>query len=76
MTIRTTRKTVTFARPFSLGGVDGVQPPGSYDIDTDEEQIDSLTHLAWRRVATTIQLRRRMAPRRSTASIRSTSTPA
>src|SRR5437763_2660567 len=37
MTSRTTRKTVTFRQPFALRGVDGTQPPGAYDIDTDEE---------------------------------------
>ncbi|KAB2865976.1 MAG: hypothetical protein F9K43_16555 [Bauldia sp.] len=58
MTIRTTRKTVTFARPFSLAGIDGVNPAGAYEVDTDEEVIDNLSFLAYRRVATTIHLRR------------------
>jgi hypothetical protein len=58
MTIRTTRTTVTFARPFSLHGVDGIQPAGVYDVDTDEELIDDLSFLAYRRVATTIHLQR------------------
>src|ERR1700686_3981992 len=58
MTSRTTRKTVTFRRPFALSGVDGTQPPGVYDVDTDEESIDSLSILAYRRVATLIQVRR------------------
>ena len=58
MTTRTTRQTVTFTKPFALVGIDGVQPPGSHEINTDEESIDSLSFLAWRRVATTITLRR------------------
>jgi len=58
MTTRTTHKTVTFARPFHLAGVDGVQPPGTYRVDTDEEQIAGLSFLAFRRVATTIHLGR------------------
>jgi hypothetical protein len=57
MTTRTARKTVTFRQPFALVGVDGVQPAGTYAVDTDEETIDALSFVAWRRVATTIQLR-------------------
>ncbi len=57
MTTRTTRKTVTFARPFSLKGIEGTQPAGAYDVDTDEELIDDLSFLAYRRVATMIHLR-------------------
>jgi hypothetical protein len=57
MTTRTARKTVTFTRPFELAGV-GVQPAGAYEVDTDEELIDDLSFLAWRRVATMIHLRR------------------
>ena len=58
MTTRTTRQTVTFTKPFTLVGIDGIQPPGAHEIDTDEESIDRLSFLAWRRVATTITLRR------------------
>ena len=56
MTIRTTRTTVTFKRPFSLAGVDNVQPSGTYTVDTDEELIDGLSFLAYRRVATLLHL--------------------
>jgi len=58
MTTRTIRKTVTFKRPFSLTGVDGVQPAGVYDVDTDEALIDDLSFLAYRRVATMIHLQK------------------
>ena len=57
MTIRTTRKTVTFRRPFSLSAIDEVQPSGTYTVDTDEELIDGLSFLAYRRVATLLHLR-------------------
>ena len=57
MTIRTTKKTLTFARPFVLGGV-GPLPPGSYDVETDEELVESLSFPFYRRVATMIHLRR------------------
>lgn len=53
---RTTRETVTFARPFSLRGVDGVQPAGAYVVETEEEPIEGLSFLAYRRVATAMLL--------------------
>jgi hypothetical protein len=55
MSLRTTSRTLTFARPFSLDGLDEIQPAGSYTIQTDEEPIEGLT-LAYRRVATVIFL--------------------
>ena len=56
MITRTSSATVTFQRPFILDGFDQTQPAGSYVIDTDEEQIDSLLVNAWRRIRTTIRL--------------------
>jgi hypothetical protein len=53
---RTTRVSVTFTRPFSLGNVDGIQPAGTYRIETLEVTLDNLSFLAYRRVSTTIQL--------------------
>ena len=58
METRTVRKTVTFTQPFALAGVDGIQPAGTYDVDTDEETIDDVSFIAWRRVATMIHLRK------------------
>lgn len=40
--------------PFSLVGVDGVQPVGTYTIETVEETLDNLSFVAYRRVSTTI----------------------
>jgi len=37
--VRTSRKTVTFARPFSLRRIDEVQPAGTYTVETDEELV-------------------------------------
>ena len=54
--MRTTRETMTFDRPFSLMAVDKMQPAGTYAIDIDEESIEGLSFLAYRRVATTIYL--------------------
>ena len=56
MTTRTARKTVTFTQAFELSGI-GIQPAGSYEIETDEELIDDISFLAWRRIATTIHIR-------------------
>ena len=52
MTVRTSRRNVTFTRPFSLSGIDGVQPPGTYAVETDEELLLGLSFPAYRRVAT------------------------
>ena len=56
MNTRTTHTTVRFTAPFSLSGVDEIQPPGDYAIAEDEELIDGLSWLAYRRVATFIHL--------------------
>lgn len=53
---RTVVKEVTFARPFMLSGLDGVQPAGTYTIETDEELIQSLSFTAYRRTATWLRL--------------------
>ncbi|BCH15154.1 hypothetical protein MesoLjLa_20050 [Mesorhizobium sp. L-2-11] len=39
-----------------LGGLEGKLPAGDYDIDHDEELVDGISWLAWRRVATFIHL--------------------
>ena len=54
--MRTTRETVTFEEPFSLTAIDELQPAGTYAVDIDEEVIEGLSFLAFRRVATTIYL--------------------
>jgi hypothetical protein len=58
VTIRTTKRVMSFTQPFELAGIDGLCPAGSYDIVTDEEAIEGLSFLAWRRIATTILIRR------------------
>jgi hypothetical protein len=54
--MRTKTRLVSFTQPFALNGIDGLLPAVSYRVDTDEETIDSLSRLAWRRVATTIEV--------------------
>ena len=56
MTLRTHRETLTFAHPFTLSGVEDVQAPGAYTVQTDEEFLEGLSFLAYRRVATVIFL--------------------
>jgi hypothetical protein len=63
MTVRTSRKTVTFTRPFSLSGIDDVQPAGSYTVETDDELLPGLSFPAYRRIATLILLRSRRGGR-------------
>ena len=53
---RTSREAVTFARPFTLRGIDGERPAGTYLVETDEELIPGLSFIAWRRVATVMFL--------------------
>ena len=54
MTIRTSSKTVSFARPFLLKGIDRVLAAGQYKVITDEELIEELSFPVCRRVATMI----------------------
>ena len=51
---RMTQSSVTFLHPFLLVGLDGVQPAGTYTIETIEETLDDLSFVAYRRVSTTI----------------------
>jgi hypothetical protein len=55
LTIRTTRTTVSFSRPFTLQQLEGIQPAGEYVVLIDDELIEGLSRLAYRRVATLLQ---------------------
>jgi len=56
MMTRTIAKTVTFRRPFALSGLEGVQPAGTYAVETDEELIPTLSFTAYHRTATWLRL--------------------
>ncbi len=56
MTTRTTRSTVRFSSPVQLPGLDGPLPAGDYLVDHDEETIDDLSRIAWRRTGAFIHL--------------------
>lgn len=64
MSIRTTRTTVSFTSPFTLHNVEGVQPAGEYAVIVDDELIEGLSRLAYRRVATHFQTPAAGAPQR------------
>ena len=56
MTDTLTQKSVTFAHPFSLDGVDGIYPPGTYAVSETREQLEGLSFVGYRRTKTTIEL--------------------
>ena len=47
MTIRTSKKTETFKRPFVLGGFDEVLPAGTYSVETDEMLLEGISFPAY-----------------------------
>lgn len=53
---RVTRTEAHFSHPFFLAGIDGVQAPGTYDVETIEELINGLSFVAYRRISTTIAI--------------------
>lgn len=54
--IRTTSQSVTFLLPFTVSGIGGSQPAGTYTIETDEELIEGLSFSAYRRTSMRICL--------------------
>jgi hypothetical protein len=57
VSFRTTRSSVSFNTSFRLKGVDDELPAGSYEIETDEEIIETTDRTAYRRIATLIHIR-------------------
>ncbi len=60
MSTRTTNRTVSFTRPFLMSGIGGVCPAGTYVIETDEELLEPLSFVAYRRMSTSIQVPRQL----------------
>lgn len=56
MSTRTKDITVRFRHAFSLKGVERILPPGEYRATTEEDSIDGLSFLAYRRVSAIIVL--------------------
>ncbi|MGB3042221.1 MAG: hypothetical protein WBB98_03430 [Xanthobacteraceae bacterium] len=56
MTIRSRCASVVFQHDFHIEGINRRLPPGAYDVVTDEEEIEGLSFLAYRRVATSFRV--------------------
>lgn len=54
MPIRTTQKTMIFHHPFLMKYFDQALSAGTYEVVTEEEQLEGLTFLAYRRLQTYI----------------------
>ena len=68
MTIRTTRSTVSFSSPFTLRNLEGVQPAGEYVVLANDELIEGLSSVAYRRLVTLLQTPAISNPQRKTES--------
>ena len=56
MASRTTQTVVHFSSAFRLPGFDKPQPAGDYRVDHDEELVEGLSRLVWRRTGAFIHL--------------------
>jgi hypothetical protein len=56
MSTRSTERTFTFRRPFSLSAVDGALSSGTYRVITEEERLEGLSFAAWQRTRTLLFL--------------------
>jgi hypothetical protein len=56
MATRTAKRTVTFTQPFRVGEFGEQLPAGRYPVETDEELLEGVSFLAYRRTATVMQL--------------------
>ena len=52
--VRSTTTNVTFRHAFALKDLERPIPPGTYRVDVEEDPIDGLSFLAYRRLATFI----------------------
>jgi hypothetical protein len=62
MTTRTSKRTVTFKRPFALASLDEVLPAGDYSVETEEELVAGISYAAYRRTSTVLRLPARSGP--------------
>tara|TARA_R110001583_G_scaffold71050_6_gene200564 strand:- start:2831 stop:3331 length:501 start_codon:yes stop_codon:yes gene_type:complete len=53
---RVSHKQVEFSGPFKLKGHDETFPRGDYDVETEEELIEGVSFLAYRRTATLLHV--------------------
>lgn len=57
MTTRSSTTTVSFSRPFRLDEIDRELPAGDYSLEVEDEALDGLSFLAYRRIATYLFVR-------------------
>lgn len=62
MMTRTSEKTVTFRHPFVLAALEEVLPAGDYGVEMEEERIEGLSYVAFRRTSTVLRLHARSGP--------------
>jgi hypothetical protein len=55
LTVRTTRAVASFKEPFLLRALEGMQPAGDYNVYYEDELIQGLSRVAYRRVSTILQ---------------------
>lgn len=55
MSARMMRETIHFHRPFILPEIEEPLPAGRYEVEFEEERMDSLSFTAWRTVRTTLR---------------------
>ena len=56
MSARSTDTMATFYNSFKLPALDDAQPPGTYRVVVDEEEIPGLSFVAFRRMATMLHV--------------------
>lgn len=56
MSERTRCRSVTFAHPFALAGINGEQQPGTYDVETTAVALNGLSFISCHRLSTAIML--------------------
>jgi len=61
--MRTRLSLVTFQHPFTLNRDVGELPPGSYEIETDEEEMQTMDRTVYRKVAIHLHVKRRGSTR-------------
>lgn len=55
--MRTRKSTVSFNKPFVLNAQVGELPAGTYDVETDEEEIGAGEYTGFRRTAVVLYVR-------------------
>ncbi|MFC4236765.1 hypothetical protein ACFOY8_16295 [Thalassospira xianhensis] len=58
-TTRITQKTYEFLYPFNLAGFDLSFPPGYYNVETEEEILEGLSFVGFKRISTTMYMIRK-----------------